>query len=203
MTPFATTLSDYIKAGYPAIAVTTHEEERLRRDLGTLKDIGWSFASWSSVRGWRDATPGATAPTAVLEIQKLPKKTVAVFFDLQAHFVIEPDTVRAIRDALEIAKSSFRPMRRRSRWPALARLRHRHRQQPGLALGAAAAPGPVRWPVVRRPPAELRAARGRSDPPRQAPPGRRRRRPRRAGRVSPRSPAHPTHPPRTLDGPQP
>ena len=118
MTPFATTLSDYIKAGYPAIAVTTHEEERLLRDLQTLKDVGWSFASWSAVRGWRDpegkaiqgTTAGATAPTAVLEIQKLQKKTVAVFFDLQTHFVIEPDTIRAIRDALEIAKSSFRPM---------------------------------------------------------------------------------------------
>src|SRR6266571_2815523 len=118
MTQFATTLSDYIKAGYPAIAVTTHEEERLLRDLQTLKDIGWSFASWSGVRGWRDpegkaiqgTTAGATAPTAVLEIQKLQKKTVAVFFDLQTHFVIEPDTIRAIRDALEIAKSSFRPM---------------------------------------------------------------------------------------------
>ena len=111
MTPFATTLSDYIKAGYPAIAVTTHEEERLLRDLQTLKDIGWSFASWSAVRGWRDpegkaiqgTTAGATAPTAVLEIQKLQKRTVAVFFDLQAHFITEPDTVRAIRDALEIA----------------------------------------------------------------------------------------------------
>jgi len=118
MTQFATTLSDYIRAGYPAIAVTTHEEERLLRDLQTLKDVGWSFASWSAVRGWRDpegkaiqgTTAGATAPTAVLEIQKLQKKTVAVFFDLQTHFVIEPDTIRAIRDALEIAKSSFRPM---------------------------------------------------------------------------------------------
>ena len=118
MTQFATTLSDYIKAGYPAIAVTTHEEERLLRDLQTLKDVGWSFASWSAVRGWRDpggkaiqgTTAGATAPTAVLEIQKLQKKTVAVFFDLQAHFITEPDTIRAIRDALEIAKSSFRPM---------------------------------------------------------------------------------------------
>src|SRR5437773_7588016 len=62
MTQFATTLSDYIRAGYPAIAVTTHEEERLLRDLQTLKDIGWSFASWSGVRGWRDpegkAIPG-------------------------------------------------------------------------------------------------------------------------------------------------
>ena len=118
MTQFATTLSDYIRAGYPAIAVTTHEEERLLRDLQTLKDVGWSFASWSAVRGWRDpegkaiqgTTAGATAPTAVLEIQKLLKKTVAVFFDLQTHFVTEPDTIRAIRDALEIAKSSFRPM---------------------------------------------------------------------------------------------
>ena len=54
MTQFATTLSDYIRAGYPAIAVTTHEEERLLRDLQTLKDVGWSFASWSAVRGWRD-----------------------------------------------------------------------------------------------------------------------------------------------------
>ena len=48
-----------------AIAVTTHEEERLLRDLQTLKDIGWSFAAWSAVRGWRDpegrAIQGTTA----------------------------------------------------------------------------------------------------------------------------------------------
>src|SRR6059036_1112808 len=77
MTPFATTLSDYIKAGYPAIAVTTHEEERLLRDLRMLKEVGWSFASWSAVRGWRDpegkaiqgTTAGATAPTAALEVE--------------------------------------------------------------------------------------------------------------------------------------
>jgi len=51
-----------------------------------LKDVGWSFASWNAARGWRDPqrtaiqgpTPGVTAPTAVLEIQKFPKMTPEV-----------------------------------------------------------------------------------------------------------------------------
>ena len=50
LSPFAARLRDYLRAGYPALAVLTHEEERLLGDLRTLRAIGWSFVAWSSAR---------------------------------------------------------------------------------------------------------------------------------------------------------
>ena len=55
LSPFAETLRDYLRAGYPALAVLTHEEERLLVDLRTLRAIGWSFVAWSIARGWVEA----------------------------------------------------------------------------------------------------------------------------------------------------
>ena len=117
MTPFAETLAKYLRAGYPAISVATFEEERLLRDLSELRAMEWTFASWSSARGWRDASGqpmqnmgGATTAQAILNIGQLRKKTVAVFFDLHTQFTLEPDSLRAVRDALELAKSGLRPM---------------------------------------------------------------------------------------------
>ena len=59
LSPFAETLRDYLRAGYPALAVLTHEEERLLGDLRTLRAIGWSFVAWSIARGLgRRGRPG-------------------------------------------------------------------------------------------------------------------------------------------------
>ena len=65
LSPFAERLRDYLRAGYPALAVLTHEEERLLGDLRTLRAIGWSFVAWSIARGWVDAI---IPPTETREI---------------------------------------------------------------------------------------------------------------------------------------
>ena len=52
LTPFAERLRDYLRAGYPALAVATHEEERLLGDLRTLRAAGWSVVAWTMAPGW-------------------------------------------------------------------------------------------------------------------------------------------------------
>ena len=59
LSPFAERLRDYLRAGYPALAVLTHEEERLLGDLRTLRPSGGpSSPGASRAAGWtRTAAP--------------------------------------------------------------------------------------------------------------------------------------------------
>ncbi len=116
LTPFAERLRDYLRAGYPALAVATHEEERLLGDLRTLRAAGWGVVAWSMARGWVDAdgkvlNQGQGDPVrAVQALMTLPEKTVAVFFDLHPYLAQLPELVRTVRDALPAAKATQRPL---------------------------------------------------------------------------------------------
>jgi hypothetical protein len=100
LSPFAERLRDYLRAGYPALAVVTHEEERLLGDLRTLRAIGWSFVAWSIGRGWVDAdgravNQGQRDPVRAFEaLASVPEKTLAVFFDLHPYLAQIPELVR-------------------------------------------------------------------------------------------------------------
>jgi hypothetical protein len=114
--PFAERLRDYLRAGYPALAVATHEEERLLGDLRTLRAAGWGVVAWSMARGWVDAdgkvlNRGQGDPVrAVQALMTLPEKTVAVFFDLHPYLAQFRELVRSVRDALPAAKATQRPL---------------------------------------------------------------------------------------------
>jgi ATP-dependent 26S proteasome regulatory subunit len=116
LSPFAERLRDYLRAGYPALAVLTHEEERLLGDLRTLRSIGWSFVAWSIARGWVDAdgrtlNQGQRDPVRAFEaLASVPEKTLAVFFDLHPYLAQVPELVRTVRDALPTAKATQRPL---------------------------------------------------------------------------------------------
>lgn len=116
LSPFAQTLLDYIKAGYPALAVVTHEEERLLADLRTLGEAEWSYATWTVTRGWVDAeghalNQGQGNPARALQsLGQLPEKTLAVLFDLHPYLGQFPEVLRALRDSFDVAKSSKRPV---------------------------------------------------------------------------------------------
>src|SRR5713101_194692 len=116
LSPFADRLRDYLRAGYPALAVVTHEEERLLGDLRTLRTSGWSVVAWTMARGWVDAdgkvlNQGQGDPLrAVQALTTLPEKTVAVFFDLHPYLAQLPELVRTVRDALPAAKATQRPL---------------------------------------------------------------------------------------------
>ena len=116
LSPFAERLRDYLRAGYPALAVLTHEEERLLGDLRTLRTIGWSFVAWSIAHGWADAdgrplNQGQRDPVRAFEaVASVPQKTLAVFFDLHPYLAQIPELVRTVRDALPTAKATQRPL---------------------------------------------------------------------------------------------
>ena len=116
LSPFAERLRDYLRAGYPALAVVTHEEERLLGDLRTLNTAGWAVVTWTMARGWVDAdgrvlNQGQGDPLrAVQALATLPEKTVAVFFDLHPYLAQLPELVRAVRDAFPAAKATQRPL---------------------------------------------------------------------------------------------
>lgn len=117
---FARTLHDYLRAGYPALAVDTYEEERLLADLKTLRELGWSHVVYTVTRGWADADghpiadlPGRGNPLEALGAVRegqTPRLAVAVFLDLHPYFAVDPQLVRATRDALDVAKATQRPM---------------------------------------------------------------------------------------------
>ena len=67
LSPFAERLRDYLRAGYPALAVVTHEEERLLGDLRTLSTAGWARRDVDhgprlGRRGRQGPEPGAGRP---------------------------------------------------------------------------------------------------------------------------------------------
>jgi ATPase family associated with various cellular activities (AAA) len=116
LSPFAETLHRYLRAGYPALAVITHEEERLLTDLRTLREARWPFVTWTMSKGWADAdgsllNKGLGDPLrAVQVLGDLPERTLAVFFDIHPYLGQVPELVRAVRDHLPMAKATQRPI---------------------------------------------------------------------------------------------
>src|SRR5216683_4209072 len=125
MSRFATELHDYLTAGFPALCVNTYEEERLLNDLRTLPPE-WKLAVWSYTRGWQvNSAQGlvelqtldkakdpcrSNPPGAVASIGQFDANTVCVFFDLHTWFPMHLDLTRVIRDTLDVAKGTNRPM---------------------------------------------------------------------------------------------
>jgi hypothetical protein len=101
-------IADYVKAGYPALLIRTHEQERFISS--TLPQInGRSAYQWDLVRGFREMGNGADWQEA--DPYDLPNmaargKEKAVWFLRNYHFHIkEPVVIQALQNSLPIYKA--------------------------------------------------------------------------------------------------
>jgi len=107
-------LENYVRAGYPAIAITTPEEFRALNECQRVAQIlGMNYAIWSSTRGLRMAEEteerggfmNTGDPVTALQAgAKLPENTIYCLLDF--HFYLRsPDVIRTAKDMFAVQKS--------------------------------------------------------------------------------------------------
>jgi len=110
---FKTDIISYIKAGFPALWVTTHEEERAEHELSeAAKEESLGFWRWSHTQGWA-STEGAAGEKinmpkpAVEKIVAMPNEAMYVMRDFHAFLTPQapPDIKRMLRDVIPHLKS--------------------------------------------------------------------------------------------------
>ena len=119
---FRDDLVHYFKAGFPALAIRTHEEQRVEDDIlhaATAADR--SMLVWALGQGWVRVSraggqtvvaPHADAKTPIdaLKVARtFGGDTVAVFRDLH-HFLKSPEVIRLVRDLVPICKGDSRAL---------------------------------------------------------------------------------------------
>ena len=107
-------LENYIRAGYPAIAITTPEESRALAECRRVAaQLHMTVAVWSSTQGLQvgDDPSGAigranvTDPVAALQAAaKLPDNTIYILLDFHP-FLRSPDVWRTAKDVFPVQKS--------------------------------------------------------------------------------------------------
>lgn len=128
VTQFRQKLSDYFAAGFAALAITTHEEQRVEHEiaaaaLGTKVPRGMFV--WSLTKGWQGQrieggidysarkAPAGSGPMQALQAIDaaggLPEKTVYVLRDFHP-FLNSADVVRKIRDLIPFCKGTARTL---------------------------------------------------------------------------------------------
>lgn len=104
---FIDTLLTYARAGYPAVAVVSHEESRVLGELARAAEQSRrTLATWSLTQGWIGlgrAQAQGDPSGAVKAIQEFPEPCFAVLKDFHP-YLDSPEVVRTIRDALPILK---------------------------------------------------------------------------------------------------
>jgi len=106
---FIETLLTYARAGYPAVAVLSHEEARVLGDLTRAAEAaGRGLAAWSLTQGWLGLGRGRAEgdpPGAIRAVQDFAEPCFAVLKDFHP-FLDSPEVIRTIRDALPVLKGS-------------------------------------------------------------------------------------------------
>jgi ATP-dependent 26S proteasome regulatory subunit len=112
--PFRDTILEYVKAHYPALFITTHEEHRVEQEIvaaakanGQPREV-WR---WSVSLGWVNEE-GKVAQTtdpaqAIGQIPSLPEGSLCVIRDFAPYFT-DPVCVRKVRDILPGCKGTGR-----------------------------------------------------------------------------------------------
>lgn len=96
-------LENYIRAGYPAIAITTPEESRALAECRRVaRDLRMSLATWSMTQGLQVDESPQKAPiqdpvSALQAAGKLPDNTLYVLLDFHP-FLRSPDVWRTAKD---------------------------------------------------------------------------------------------------------
>jgi hypothetical protein len=103
-------LVTYLKAGYPSVAIETHEEKRAIGDiLEAAKRANKGFATWSSTEGIRTVLPSIEmlpdTDEVFFALRARLKDTVLVMRDLQTWPLADPGLNRLLRDLLQWAPS--------------------------------------------------------------------------------------------------
>lgn len=102
-------LENYIRAGYPAIAITTPEEGRALDECHRVaRDLRMSVAVWSSTQGLQIEETNQRAsisdPVAALQAaNKLPENTLYILLDFHP-FLRSPDVWRSAKDQFSVQK---------------------------------------------------------------------------------------------------
>lgn len=109
-------LTNYIRAGYPALNIVSFEEQRVEAELKAVTDQAqFQLFVWSITQGIIDLAnsnpiPGTEGPVEMLQaFEKLPERSVLVARDLH-QFFDQPDPMltRRVKDALAVAKRTNR-----------------------------------------------------------------------------------------------
>jgi ATP-dependent 26S proteasome regulatory subunit len=102
-------LENYIRAGYPAIAITTPEEGRALAECRRVtRELRMAFATWSLTQGLQvEGTPQKASlqdpVSALLAAQKLPDNTIYCLLDFHP-FLRSPDVWRTAKDQFALQK---------------------------------------------------------------------------------------------------
>ena len=109
-TPFVDQVRNYIRAGYPALYLVTHEETRGLRDLQEVaKSTDLSIRIWSCTEGLADPDRGSTEdirdPYALLQTIGSLSDSMIVLRDLHL-FPVETDPIlnRGVREVILAGK---------------------------------------------------------------------------------------------------
>lgn len=103
-------LENYIRAGYPAVAITTPEEHRAVGECRRVaKTLGMSLATWSSTQGLQIEGTNQKAPiqdpvAALQATAKLPENCVFCLLDFHP-FLRSPDVWRTAKDMFPAQKA--------------------------------------------------------------------------------------------------
>ena len=103
------TLTHYLRAGYPGIALTTHEESRAYAEISAAaQSLERPLFHWSISSGLTDVSKGTSQELDEIDVLRLdlPPGAVLVLFDYHLHLSGEPHPplVRALKEALVAAK---------------------------------------------------------------------------------------------------
>jgi len=107
-----TTITNYIRAGYPGIYLVSHEETRVEAELKVIAEtLNYRLHAWSTTEGLTDTSDGGTRAAsdpleALQAIGELPENTLILLRDL--HLFLQdnnPVLIRALKDELATAKT--------------------------------------------------------------------------------------------------
>ncbi len=110
MSGFSTELvASYIRAGYPALYLVTHEELRAKDLLReAASSLGLLASYWTCTRGW-DHSPDDRDPVQAVQavVSRTPEGILCVLVDFHP-YLDDPVVVRAVRDAIPTCKATGR-----------------------------------------------------------------------------------------------
>lgn len=111
---------NYIRAGYPGLYITSHEEQRVESEMRAVaKDVKFQLFAWSVTDGIIkphddpgkvESIKDTQSPDAALqEFAKLPEKSILLLRDFHM-FLAEPNPLlfRLLKDTLALGKASNR-----------------------------------------------------------------------------------------------
>lgn len=107
-----TTITNYIRAGYPGIYLVSHEESRVEAELKAITaTLKYRLYAWSTTEGLTDTSDGSTRAAqdpleALQAISELPDNSLVLLRDF--HMFLQdsnPVLVRAIKDTLTVGKT--------------------------------------------------------------------------------------------------